>query len=54
MQVSHSMEVLDCQTGVPKGLGKKMEILEGSGVNDFIIQWAWEVKYFRISKGKGG
>ena len=54
-QVSHSMEVFDSQTRVPKGLKEKSEILEGGVVNDFGIRRAWEViSILEFPKGKGG
>jgi len=40
-QVSHSVEVLGGQTGIPKGLKKNRKFQREGGGNDFGIRRAW-------------
>lgn len=49
VQVSHLVEDLGSQTGIPNGLEKKNSRM--GGVNNFGIWGAWGVEHFGISRG---
>jgi len=40
-QVSHLVEVLGSQTGIPEGMKKNQKFRRGGGINDFGIWRAW-------------
>ena len=55
MQLSSLLELLGCQTGIPKGLEKNQKFQRGGGVNYFGIQRDGPgIEHFTISVGKGG
>ena len=54
MQVSHSLEVLGSQTGIPKGLEKNRKFCWEGVFNNSGIQRALGVDHFGISEGWWG
>ena len=52
--ISHLLEVLYSQKGIPKDLKKSQKFQRGGGVNNCGIWMVWRVEYFGMSKSRGG
>ena len=51
--MSHLVEVLGSQTGVPKGSKENQKFRRRGGVNDFEIRKGWGIEHFQIFEGEG-